>query len=75
MAVAVGEEMRADGAADVAALGRVLDLDHLGAEIAQHHAAERPGPVLFDGNDAQAGEREHGKATVELEDDRNGLAF
>ena len=44
-----------DRAADIAALGRVLDLDHLGAEIAQQHAAERAGSVLLDGDDAQTG--------------------
>ena len=75
VAVAVGEEMRTDRAADIAALGRVLDLDHLGAEVAQHHAAERPGSVLFDGNDAQAGEREHGQREAALELECAGTAW
>ena len=55
MAVAVGKEMRSDRAAHIAALGRILDLDHLGAEVGQHHAAERAGTVLLDGDDAKAG--------------------
>src|ERR1044072_3323684 len=46
MAVARPEVIRPDGAPDVAALRRVLDLDHLGAEIAQQHAAERASPAV-----------------------------
>src|SRR5438477_12675168 len=38
-AVAVAEEERSDMAGHVAAIGRVLDLDHLGAEIGQLHRA------------------------------------
>ena len=45
--------------ADVAALGRVLDLDDLGAEVGQEHGAERPGAVLLDRQDAHARERQH----------------
>ena len=51
--------MRPDRAAHVAALVRVLDLDHLGAEVGELHGAERPGAVLLDREDAHAGERQH----------------
>src|SRR5262249_21663616 len=64
MAVTVGEEVWADRAGDVAALPRVLDLDALGAEVGQHHAAERAGAVLLDGDDAQTCERKHGSVTI-----------
>ena len=32
---------------DVAARARVLDLDHVGAQLGQVHRSERPGPVLL----------------------------
>jgi hypothetical protein len=46
--VAVAEEERADMAGHVTIIGRVLDLDHLGAKIGQLHRAIRPGPILLD---------------------------
>ncbi len=58
LARAVLQEMRADAAGHVAAVGGVLDLDHLGAQIGQQHGAERPGAVLLDGEDGDAGEGE-----------------
>src|SRR5581483_1394484 len=62
VAVAVAEEVRPNRAADVAALGRVLDLDHLGAEVGEQHAAERAGTVLLDRDDAQSRQGKHGEA-------------
>ena len=49
--------VRRDVARDVAADGRVLDLDHLGAEVGELHRPERAGAVLLDRDDADVGER------------------
>ena len=57
--VAVSREMWANLPADVATLGRVLDLDDLGAEIGQQHGPERTCAILFDGNDAHTLKRPH----------------
>jgi hypothetical protein len=43
-------------AGHVTAIGRVLDLDDFGAEIGQLHRAVRPGAILLDRDDPQAGE-------------------
>jgi hypothetical protein len=59
VAVALAEEVRPDRAAHVAALRRVLHLDHLGAQVAQQHGAERAGPVLLDREHRDAPERKH----------------
>jgi hypothetical protein len=54
MAVVLAEEMRPHGAGGVAALGAVLDLDHLGAEVGEVHASRRgPRRIVLDGQDAQ----------------------
>ncbi len=45
-------------AADVAAGRRVLDLDHLGAEVGELERPPRPGAVLLDGEHPDVGERE-----------------
>ena len=50
----LAEEVRADVAADVAAVAVVLDLDDLGAEVGEVRGAERAGAVLLDGEHAQA---------------------
>ena len=51
-------ELEAHGAAGlVAAVGR-LDLDHVGAHVAQQHGAERPGHHLADVEHPHAGERQ-----------------
>jgi hypothetical protein len=46
------------GAADVAVLGWVLDLDDVGAEIGEVQGAEGAGAVLLDGQDPYASEGE-----------------
>ena len=46
-------------AADVAAGGRVLDLDHLGAEVGELESAPRAGAELLDGEDADVSQRQH----------------
>ncbi len=48
---------RRDVAPDVAAGGRVLDLDHLGAEVGELERAPRPRAELLDGEDPDVGER------------------
>jgi hypothetical protein len=55
-AVAVAKEERPDPARHVAAIGRVLDLDDFGAEIGHLHRAVRPGAVLLDRDDPEAGQ-------------------
>jgi len=56
----IAEKERPDMAGHVAAIGRVLDLDHLGAEIGQLHRAIWPGAILLDRDDPQPGkDREH----------------
>ena len=60
LAVAGSEEIGADGTRHVAAVGRVLDLDHLGPLVGQEHGAEGTGPVLLDGEDSYAFKRKHG---------------
>src|SRR4051794_8181504 len=58
--VAVAEKERADPARHVAAVGRVLDLDDLGAEIGQLHRAVGARPILLDRNDPKTGKgRQH----------------
>ena len=47
-------------AADVAARGRVLDLDHVGAEVGELERAPRPGAELLDREDADVSQRLHG---------------
>ena len=59
--VAFLEVERPDLAADVAAVGRVLDLDHLGAQVGHQHGAEGPGAVLLHGDHAHAFERQAGR--------------
>ena len=54
--VTVAEKERPDPTRHIAAIGRVLDLDNLGAEIGQLHRAVRPGPVLLDRDNPKAGE-------------------
>ena len=49
--------VRRDVARDVAADGRVLDLDHVGAEIGELHRPVRAGAELLDRDDANVGER------------------
>ena len=49
--------VRGDVAGDVAADRRVLDLDHLGAEVGELHRPERARAVLLDRDDANVGER------------------
>jgi hypothetical protein len=44
----IAKKERPDPPRHVAAIGRVLDLDHLGAEIGQLHRAVRPSPILLD---------------------------
>ena len=53
------EKIRTDAAAHVAAVGRVLDLDDLGAEIGELHRAVRARAILLDGDDAHSGKRQH----------------
>ena len=60
VAVPGTEEERTDPAAELAVLSRVLDLDDLRAEIGEIGRAERPRPVLLDGEDAQSLEGQHG---------------
>ena len=48
-----------DVAADVAAGGRVLDLDHLGAEVGELERAPGTGAELLDGDDADVSQRQH----------------
>ena len=48
-------------ARDVAADRGILDLDHLGAEVGELHRPERAGTVLLDRDDADIGERLHGR--------------
>jgi hypothetical protein len=50
---------RWDVSPDVSTGRRVLDLDDVGAEIRELHAAERPSRVLLDGNDANVREGPH----------------
>ena len=52
--IALAQQVGPDRAGDVAAARRVLDLDHLGAEIGQKLRAIGPGAVLLDRQDAQA---------------------
>jgi hypothetical protein len=47
VAVAGREEVRSDGAADIAAVRRILDLDDFGAEVGEMLCAERPRAVLL----------------------------
>ncbi|MNC93420.1 hypothetical protein D3C83_100470 [compost metagenome] len=54
LAVFGREEMRADRARHVAAVGRILDLDDFRAEIREIKCAEWPGPVLLDREHAHA---------------------
>ena len=56
LAVGFAKEMRADAAANVAAIFVVLDLDDFCAEVGEVRGAERAGAVLLDGEDAQAGQ-------------------
>src|SRR4029079_3797614 len=58
VAVAWSEEQRPARAAHVAAFLEVFDLDHLGAEVGQVQRSERPGAILFDRDDAYAGQRQ-----------------
>ena len=44
-------------AAHVAATARILDLDHVGAEVGEMHAAPRAGAVLLDRDDPDVLER------------------
>ena len=44
-------------AADVAAAARILDLDHVGAEVGEMHAAPRARAVLLDRDDRDVLER------------------
>ena len=53
------EEVRPHVARHVAAVVGVLDLDHLGPLVAQEHGAERPGPVLLDGENAHSFQGQH----------------
>jgi hypothetical protein len=57
LAVLGREEMRPDPPADVAAIARILDLDHLCAEVGEVERAPGSGAVLLDGEHAQALER------------------
>ena len=58
--VAVAEEKRPDAARHVAAIGRVLDLDDLRAEIGQLHRTVWSHAILLDRDNPEAGEhREH----------------
>ena len=59
MAVVITEKIRTHRPADVAALGRILDLDHLGAHVGKLHGTERPCAVLLHRQDAHARERQH----------------
>ena len=52
-ALAVGRDV----ARDVPSYGRVLDLDHVGAEIGELHRPVRAGAELLDRDDAHVGER------------------
>ena len=58
---------------DVAPGSRILDLDHLCAELGQVYRSERPCTVLFEGEDAEVVEREHSLyplfAWVQAQDD------
>ena len=45
--------------ADVTARSRVLDLDHLGAEVGELERAPRPRAELLDGEDADVSQRQH----------------
>jgi hypothetical protein len=47
-----------------------LDLDHVGAEIAEDHRAERPREVLAQVDDADAGERDLAGGAVAVARDR-----
>ena len=51
-----GEKRRAPGASVVTALWR-LDLDDVGAHVAEHHGAQRPGQDAGEIEHADAGER------------------
>src|SRR6185437_13022023 len=57
--VVLTQEERPDAARHVAALGGVLDLDDLGAQIGELHRAIGSGAVLLDGDDAHAPKRRH----------------
>ncbi len=59
MAVMIAKKMRTYRAADIAALGRVLYLDDLGAHVGELHRPERAGAVLLHRQDANARERQH----------------
>ena len=54
LAVGLAQEIGAQAPADVAAQGRGLDLDHLGAQLAQQLGAIGAGGVLLDRHDAHA---------------------
>ena len=56
--LALGE--RRHVAADVAAGGRVLDLDHVGAEVGELQRAPGPGAELLDREDPDVSQRLHG---------------
>ena len=58
-AVAVAEVVGPDRAGDVAAAGRMLDLDHVGAEVGQELRAIGPRAVVLDGQDPHAPEQFH----------------
>src|SRR3546814_8832312 len=58
-ALAVVEEEGTDRARHVATVGRILQLDDLGADVGQVLRPPGTGAVLFDGEDADAFERQH----------------
>src|SRR5690606_18583452 len=58
MAVARPEIVRPHGAAHVAAVVRVLYLDHFGAQVGQMLRAERPRAILLYRDDAQSCQRQ-----------------
>src|ERR1700683_2753131 len=59
MAVILAQEEWSDRPADVAALSRFLDVDHLGSHVGKLHRAERSGAVLLHRQDAHTSERQH----------------
>src|ERR1700722_18837981 len=59
MTVIGREKIRPHAAPHVAAVGWILDLDDVGAEIGELHRAVRTGAVLLDGNDTHSRKRQH----------------
>ena len=60
------EKMRPNTARHITTIVRVLDLDHLCAEISQKHRPERASAILFNGNDSDRCQRQHQRISNEL---------